>query len=284
MTDEMIEEIKELLPEIDFSNLDEMSGALHDLSLQVKGVENREKALIETLKEMSVLFKANASKLQAFEMAQQVTTKKQMELAEAIVQANMQFLQIDYEALLIAITARYPDWDIALGNEMFTLAEKTLEMPVLIDKVAKKVSIDKQSEIIQDALGEIDTDNLASEVANHVDVSEVADEIWSNYFDPTDHWDTYEIANHFSVDDIAGYIDAEYVAEYVSKSEIAEHLEYNDTLHEEIAKRVSADLIAKKLDLDTIVAKVAKSLQESIWGRFMEELGTYKEDKKEEEE
>jgi len=272
MTDEMIEEIKELLPEIDFNNLDEMSGALHDLSLQVKGMESREKALVETLKEMSILFKANASKLQAFEMMQQATAKKQMELAQAIVEANMQFLQIDYEAFLVAITARFPDWDIALGNQMFTVAEKTLEMPALIDKVAKKVSIDKKSEIIQDALGEIDTDNLASEVADHVDMSEIADEIWSNYFDPTDHWDTYEIANHFSVDDIAGYIDAEYVAEYVDKSEIADQLEYNDSMHEQIAKHVSLSVIAKKLDLDTIIEKVVESLRDPLCEIIEEKL------------
>jgi len=279
MTDEMIEEIKELLPEIDFTNLDEMSGALHDLSLQVKGMESREKALVETLKEMSILFKANASKLQAFEMMQQATAKKQMELAQAIVEANMQFLQIDYEAFLVAITAKFPDWDISLGNQMFMIAEKNLEMTALIDKVAKKVSIDKQSEIIQDALGEIDTDNLASEVANHVDVSEVADEIWSNYFDPTDHWDTYEIANHFSVDDIAGYIDAEYVAEYVSKSEIAEHLEYNDSMHEQIAKHVSLSVIAKKLDLDTITNKVVESLRDPLCKIIEEQLLKKEEEK-----
>ena len=272
MTDEMIEEIKELLPEIDFNNLDEMSGALHDLSLQVKGMESREKALVETLKEMSILFKANASKLQAFEMMQQATAKKQMELAQAIVEANMQFLQIDYEAFLVAITARFPDWDIALGNQMFTVAEKTLEMPALIDKVAKKVSIDKKSEIIQDALGEIDTDNLASEVVEHMDMSEIADEIWSNYFDPTDHWDTYEIANHFSVDDIAGYVDAEYVAEYVDKSEIADQLEYNDSMHEQIAKHVSLSVIAKKLDLDTIAEKVVESLRAPLCEMIKEEL------------
>lgn len=279
MTDEMIEEIKELLPEIDFTNLDEMSGALHDLSLQVKGMESREKALVETLKEMSILFKANASKLQAFEMMQQATAKKQMELAQAIVEANMQFLQIDYEAFLVAITAKFPDWDISLGNQMFMIAEKNLEMTALIDKVAKKVSIDKQSEIIQDALGEIDTDNLASEVANHVDVSEVADEIWSNYFDPTDHWDTYEIANHFSVDDIAGYIDAEYVAEYVDKSEIANQLEYNDSMHEQIAKHVSLSVIAKKLDLDTITNKVVESLRDPLCKIIEEQLLKKEEEK-----
>jgi len=281
MTDEMIEEIKELLPEIDFTNLDEMSGALHDLSLQVKGMESREKALVETLKEMSILFKANANKLQEFELAQKVTAEKQMELAQAIVIANMQFLQIDYEAFLTAITARFPDWDIELGNEMFTVVKDNLEMPALIEKVAKKVSIDKKSEIIQDALGEIDTDNLASEVANHVDMCEVADEIWSNYFDPTDHWDTYELANCFGADDIAGYIDTEYVAEYVCKSEIAGHLEQSAYLHEQVAQHVSSELIAKKLDLDTIVEKVAESLRESIWERFEKTLDY---PKKEEEE
>ena len=253
----ILEEMKELLPEIDFENLDSMSGVFQDLTLRIKQMEEREGKLLETLKQMSIIFSENAKKLSAFEEAQEHAKNECYSLADTIVKANHQFMQVDYNALLIAMKAANPELDSQLEKVMIATAKKTAALDVFAATVAKKLQPD---------MDEVDWSDYveASDVAEYVDTSDVAYAMWDN-FDPTNYWDSEDIAGNFCASDIADYVDTEYVAEYVNKEEIAGNLTLDHDFHQAVAEQLSYKLLAQKgLDMELVVAEVVKTILPSL--------------------
>ena len=249
----ILEEMKELLPEINFENLDSMSGVFQDLTMRVKQMEEREVKLMEAMKQMSVIFSENAKKLNEYEESRKLANNAKFALAETIVQANHQFLKVDYEALLIAMKAANPKLGEELEEKLVKTAKKSAELDEFAAHVAGKLEPD---------MNEVDWSDYVSagDVAEYVDHSDIAYHIWDS-FDPTDYWDSDDLAGHFCASDIAEYIDCEYVANYVDKSEIADQIEIDGDFHKAVANQLSYQLLVKKgLDMDLIVKGVVEAI------------------------
>ena len=249
----ILEEMKELLPEINFENLDSMSGVFQDLTMRVQQMEEREGKLLETLKQMSVIFSENAKKLNEYEESRKLAANAKFALAETVVKANSQFLKVDYEALLIAMKAANPLMENIIEEKMLKTAKKSAELDEFAAHVAGKLEPD---------LDEIDWSDYvaASDVAEHIDHSDIAYHIWDS-FDPTDYWDSDDLAQHFCASDIADYVNLEYVADYISKEDIAEHISMDSAMHIALAQRIDYHLLAKQgVDMDTVIKGVIEGI------------------------
>ena len=267
----ILDEIKEILPEIDFENLDTMSGAFQDLSSRMKHMEEREANMVEAMKQMSIIFSENAKKLNEYEESRKLAANAKFALAETVVKANSQFLKVDYDALLTAMKAANPSMESVIEERVLKSAKKTAALDEFAATVAGKLEPD---------IGEVDWSDYvaASDVAEYVDHSDIAMHLWDS-FDPSDYWGSDDLAQHYCPSEIAEYVEAEYIAEYIDKDDVAERVAYDSDLHNAIAKKIDYHLLVKKgLDMENVVKGVVETILPVLTEEVMKLFGQEEEE------
>lgn len=102
---------------------------------------------------------------------------------------------------------------------------------------------------LSDLATEIDLGDLANEVAPHFDLSEIE-------FDPTEHWDSSDLASCFSESDIADYISVDDVASAIDLDDLSASLLEQTCMSEMADKVMSEHMEEAGIDYEKIARKI----------------------------
>jgi len=273
----LIDEVKDLLPEIDFDGIETVVGSREHMQTRLDSMDKSIVALTETLGETVKLYqeaKSEAKILKEHHLTSIATsTKATTDVGETM----MKMLTIDYERLALVL------------NGVGIIDKKAL-IETLEKSIEKTSKMDKFAQVVADKIEhEIDYDDLAGEI-DYTDLGSYID------FDPTDYWDSSDLAYHFDASDIAEYIDLDNVAQDVANnlnpSNIADHIdtgaitEHIDTeevashiIRVEIANHIDTAEVASHIDTEMISEHLLELLNIDILAEKVKELIEEKEGK-----
>ena len=249
----LIDEVKDLLPEIDFSGIEGVTETREQMQSRLDSMEKTIESLTEVLGETVKLYEATKNEtkiLRDHHIANiAVSSKATVDVAETM----MNMLTIDYARLAHPLVEQGIIDKMGLTMTLKEAIEETAGLEGFVEKVAKKVASETDLDI--------DYEGLVQEL----DYGQLME-----YFDPTEYWDTSDIAEYFCSEDIAYNIDTEEVANCVDMDDLSNHVDMDELANnmvanyvdmDELSNHVDAGEVAKGIDLDELAEKVKELME-----------------------
>jgi len=233
----LIDEVKDLLPEIDFSGIQAVTETREQMQSRLDSMEKSIQSLTEVLGETVKLYEATKNETKLLQEHHLTSIAHASKATVSVGKTMMDMLTIDYERLVLVMAQKGIIDQKKLTKTLKETVEKTAELDEFAEKVAKSVVID-----------DIDYDELVQTL----DYSEIM-----QYFDPHDYWDTSDIASHYDPSDIAYYVAESDVAEHIEVDEVAQNIDIQN-----VADHLDMEALINHIDLDAIVQQVKASMGE----------------------
>lgn len=225
----LIDEVKDLLPEIDFSGIEAVTETREQMQARLDSMEKSIQSLTEILGETIKLYEATKNETKLLQEHHLTTMATASKATIAVGDTMMKMLSVDYEKLVMVMAQKGIIDKKKLTKTLREAIEKNAELDGFAEKVSAHIEPD------------IDYGDLAEEI-DYSDLGSYVD------FDPTDYWDSSDLAYHYSASEIADYVDLEAIAQYIEVESVANHLDMEDLINH--------------IDLDAIVQQVKASLKE----------------------
>jgi len=226
----LIDEVKDLLPEIDFSGIEGVTETREQMQSRLDSMEKTIESLTEVLGETVKLYEATKNEtkiLRDHHIANiAVSSKATVDVAETM----MNMLTIDYARLAHPLVEQGIIDKMGLTKTLKEDIEETADLEGFVEKVAKKVASETDLDI--------DYEGLVQEL----DYGQLME-----YFDPTEYWDSSDLASYFCSEDIAYNIDTEEVANCVDMDDLSNHVDMD-----ELSNHVDMDVLSSLVDMDEL--------------------------------
>lgn len=251
MTDEkemtLTDEMKQMLPEIDFDGLEAASEPYEKLMIRLDIMETNQKLLTDALETSMKLYSEMMKETKVFKTAEIAYASAYQKGVVDFSTTLSNLLTIDYKALA-------PNLEIDTEKVAKAMEKSIMETVVTLEfatKVAKSLAETVDGEAI----------------AAHIDADNVAEYILQG-FDPTDYWCTSDIAEHFSHEDIAYQMDVENIAYHLDLGSIAGYIEVGDLGENldfgELATHLDLKTLAKHVDVKKITTLIIEAMDTAL--------------------
>ena len=238
-TPHLIDEVKDLLPEIDFAGIEAATESREQMQSRLDAMERNLQSLTEVLGETVKLYEATKNEtkiLRDHHIANiAVSSKATVDVAETM----MNMLTIDYARLAHPLVEQGIIDKMGLTMTLKEAIEETAGLEGFVEKVAKKVA------------SKTDLDIDYGDLVQELDYGELM-----QYFDPTDYWDSSDLAEYFGSEDIAYHMDTSDIASHVDTEEVANYVDMDD-----LSDHVDAEEVANGIDLDALAEKVKELME-----------------------
>jgi len=251
---DVLEFLKDALPELDLDSLNPQAGSVEDMQARLDAMEKSISGLTEALNATVVLYEEARQEAQVLKAAHESAQASAGDVTKKFAIDLMSMFSIDYNALVMNMAETGVIDLKKIAEVIKTHMEKTSEVAKFQKKIAG---------MVQEAV-DIDTSDLEidyGDLSEHIDYDNIAYNLCystlSDYlsFDPTDYWDSSDMAQHFSEDEIAQHIDAEEVANNLDTDEVALEIDLDD-----IAARISVESLATEIDLDELALFMSQNI------------------------
>jgi len=235
----LIDEVKDLLPEIDFSGIEGVTETREQMQSRLDSMEKTIESLTEVLGETVKLYEATKNETKILRDHHIANISASSKATVDVAETMMNMLTIDYARLAHPLVEQGIIDKMGLTMTLKEDIEETAGLEGFAEKVAKKVASETDLDI--------DYEGLVQEL----DYGQLME-----YFDPTDYWDSSDLASYFCSEDIAYHVDMDEVANCVDIGEVANCVDM-----EELSNHVDAGEVAKGIDLDELAEKVKELME-----------------------
>jgi len=235
----LIDEVKDLLPEIDFSGIEGVTETREQMQSRLDSMEKTIESLTEVLGETVKLYEATKNETKLLQEHHLTSIAQASKATVSVGKTMMDMLTIDYENLALVMNQLGIIDKKELTKTLKEAIEETADLEGFVEKVAKKVA------------SETDLDIDYGDLVQELDYGELME-----YFDPTDYWDSSDLASYFCSEDIAYHVDMDEVANCVDTGEVANCVDMED-----LSNHVDAGEVAKGIDLDELAEKVKELME-----------------------